>query len=486
MSEINYTITSGDINNYSMIRESLLAPHTQMTEFIVTGLTTMCSFVILDEDDFIEFVLYSRAESVDENQNPSFFVFQWDSKTSHLTPYKFAEFAKLNFGDKLNIKFTDSDLLSFYAKCRIAIKNMSYRMKLVLGMTDVEFTQRTYYFVYGQLDNEIELTTDDYLEIDGVKYYSKNKYETPMTTLQLLINIETGRTLLQDGFEIYFNHIRRLMMHRFDKTFMVTDATMNIIKMTRFATVDENTKTIRFHSTLADSKYSIESERMFLVESKKARETDTIDDKDFIKLVIGFDSFTAGIPYDRKVIGKYTINKNDNITILTILREMLPELTILIYDDGIQMRHNDVFAIIGISEKFSKVTGFIVDYTMYMRNTIELPTKSYFNLTPVLYLASNIGSVVHTYKNKNCVNRRILMRINNFFNQDFPIICYNSEFSSTITSNSLSDVWFQLVDANFQPIQLLAPMYLTAIAIPIPDRTLKYVPIPLTYSEPNE
>jgi len=122
MSEINYTITSGDINNYSMIRESLLAPHTQMTEFIVTGLTTMCSFVILDEDDFIEFVLYSRAESVDENQNPSFFVFQWDSKTSHLTPYKFAEFVKLNCKKKLNIKLTDGDLFSFYRKVWMKIR----------------------------------------------------------------------------------------------------------------------------------------------------------------------------------------------------------------------------------------------------------------------------------------------------------------------------------------------------------------------------
>ena len=57
MSEINYTITSGDINNYSMIRDSLLAPHTQMTEFFVMGLTNMFSFVIFDKDDFIEFVL---------------------------------------------------------------------------------------------------------------------------------------------------------------------------------------------------------------------------------------------------------------------------------------------------------------------------------------------------------------------------------------------------------------------------------------------
>ena len=120
---------------------------------------------------------------------------------------------KVNFGKKFNIKLTDGDLLSFYADHRIAIKNMSYRMKLVLGMIDVEFTQRTYYFVDGHLNHNIELTKDDYLEIDGVKYYSEKKYEIPMTTLQSLINIETGHPLLQDGFEVYFSYRIKLMLH---------------------------------------------------------------------------------------------------------------------------------------------------------------------------------------------------------------------------------------------------------------------------------
>jgi hypothetical protein len=33
-----------------------------------------------------------------------------------------------------------------------------------------------------------------------------------------------------------------------------------------------------------------------------------------------------------------------------------------------------------------------------------------------------------------------------------------------VTSNSLSDVWFQLVDANMKPIKLLSPMYISAFA----------------------
>ena len=477
MTEINYTITSADKNDYTLIRESLIAPPTQMTEFIVTGLTTMCSFVILDRNDFIEFVIYDKKESfLNENRNPSIFRVQWNYETTQLTPYKFAELMNITIGGGLIIKLINTgDLTYFSAACRFAIKDISYGMKLVLGMIDVEYTQRTYYFVDGQLNDEIELTKDDYLEIDGVRYYSKNISDVPMITLQTLINVETGHTLLQDGFEVYFNYYRRLMMHRFDKTFNLTDASVNMIKITGFGTYNDQTAIKKFDPTLTDNKYLIESQRIFFVRNAKERESATIDEKDYIILRIGFDSFSAGIQYDINVPSKYTIDKNDNITILTVLRLMLPMLTITTYDDIIEMTCKDVFAITNISKNLALVTGFVPDWNMHMRNIIELPTKGYFNLTPVLYLTSNIGSVVHTYKNKEYINRRILMRINNYYIQDYPIVCNNCEFSSIIPSNSLSDVVFQLVDANFQPVKLLTPMYLTAIAIPIPDKSLKYV-----------
>ena len=105
------------------------------------------------------------------------------------------------------------------------------------------------------------------------------------------------------------------------------------------------------------------------------------------------------------------------------------------------------------------------------------PAAGSLNLRPVLYLVWNIEAVCHAFKNREYKNRRILMRINNNFIQDFQITSYNHEFSSIIPSNALSDVTFQLVDANFNPVKLLAPMYLMAVAIPIPDRIIKYVPI---------
>ena len=54
------------------------------------------------------------------------------------------------------------------------------------------------------------------------------------------------------------------------------------------------------------------------------------------------------------------------------------------------------------------------------------------------------------------------MRINNSFSANFPIISNNVEFTTYVISNSLSDIWFKLVDANFHSIKLLSPIYISA------------------------
>ena len=61
MSEINYIINSTNPNEYSIIRQSLQAPITELTEFMVTGLTTMCSFVLLDFADYVEFEIFNTS-----------------------------------------------------------------------------------------------------------------------------------------------------------------------------------------------------------------------------------------------------------------------------------------------------------------------------------------------------------------------------------------------------------------------------------------
>ena len=77
--------------------------------------------------------------------------------------------------------------------------------------------------------------------------------------------------------------------------------------------------------------------------------------------------------------------------------------------------------------------------------------------TPILYLLASIGE--KCFINDNA-NRKILMRINNSYSANFPVIANNAEFSTYALSNDFSDITFELVDAEFRPVKLLSPMYL--------------------------
>ena len=505
MSEINYTITSNNASDYSIIRETLIAPPTQMTEFIVTGLTTMCSFVILDRTDYIEFVIYKLDEIPSVISIIKLF---WTRMTSSVDFIMFREIMGQLFGEFLTFEDNPLNLLTFRSNYRFAIKDMSYRMKMVMGMFDVDFSHRKFYFARGRrrgaYKNEryspAKITKSDFIEIgigeldsDGRprvvnKYYSPIEYEFDedfdYEYKERLLN--WLKEMIPDiGMDFYFDNESYLIMRR-EETFIIWGGTQNMQDVLGMNVgIDELE---RIEVIYEDAKYSIESEAIYIMYSNLERFKEEDPDRDSQNFELS-ESDGIRIGYDYKSDGRpgkeeefrvkkwYNVKKGDDILVLAILRETIPDMEFILDTEGIiRMFGRYKFRIIATSKNFSIVTGFHRSHedseeVFYYRP----PAKGYFNLTPVLYLTSNIGSVVHTYKGKECVNRRILMRINNFYIQDFPIVCYNTEFSSIITSNSLSDVWFQLVDANFKPIRLLAPMYLTAIAIPISDRTLKYV-----------
>ena len=81
--------------------------------------------------------------------------------------------------------------------------------------------------------------------------------------------------------------------------------------------------------------------------------------------------------------------------------------------------------------------------------------------TPILYLVSNIGK--SSFRNLNDAMNvpKIILRINNAFSADYPIVVSNADFEVVINSNDLSCAQFTLVDANMHEIKLLSPMYIT-------------------------
>ena len=86
--------------------------------------------------------------------------------------------------------------------------------------------------------------------------------------------------------------------------------------------------------------------------------------------------------------------------------------------------------------------------------------------TPVLYLVSNVGksSFRNLYENLNI--SRIVLRINNSFSANYPIIVTNADFEVDIASCDLCNIQLTLVDANMHEIHLLNPIYIT-IAVKI-------------------
>ena len=101
---------------------------------------------------------------------------------------------------------------------------------------------------------------------------------------------------------------------------------------------------------------------------------------------------------------------------------------------------------------------------------IVCPDVGMYMSTPVLYLASNLGS--NSYKNANSgtTSMRILMRINNSFFAKQPITACNGDYTTVVRSSDLSDVRFTLIDANYHEVKLLSPMYLTVQIESIPDK----------------
>jgi hypothetical protein len=106
-----------------------------------------------------------------------------------------------------------------------------------------------------------------------------------------------------------------------------------------------------------------------------------------------------------------------------------------------------------------------------LHKMILCPDVGFYLSTPVLYLSCNLGS--SSYKNmtnKSFTSMRVLMRLTNSFFAKQPIVNVNGDYTTTIRCSDLSDVRFTLIDANYQEVNLLCPMYLTVQIEAIPDK----------------
>ena len=117
----------------------------------------------------------------------------------------------------------------------------------------------------------------------------------------------------------------------------------------------------------------------------------------------------------------------------------------------------NVSLVLGLYDQVLPITSEHTLIKDNLKHVVQCLSVGNYLSTPILYLLGSIGEKCFI---NDRGNRKILMRINNSYSANFPVIANNAEFSTYALSNDFSDITFELVDANFKPLKLLCPMYL--------------------------
>ena len=119
--------------------------------------------------------------------------------------------------------------------------------------------------------------------------------------------------------------------------------------------------------------------------------------------------------------------------------------------------------ILPLNSSYEGGTPFKVSECEYASGTFSILAQSVGNYlsTPVLYLVSNVGKSSFRNLHENISISRIILRINNSFSANYPIIVTNADFEVDIPSCDLGNVQLTLVDSNMREVHLLNPIYIT-------------------------
>ena len=157
----------------------------------------------------------------------------------------------------------------------------------------------------------------------------------------------------------------------------------------------------------------------------------------------------------------------NSMSLSQLMIELLKDLKIDVSIDNsnrLKFKGENGFQITDASYNVKQITGLYNTEFPISVETAGYSVKSvgFYLSTPILYLISNLGARCFQSKARMLSDQKVVMRINNSFSANFPIISNNVEFTTYVISNSLSDIWFKLVDANFHSIKLLSPIYISA------------------------
>ena len=101
---------------------------------------------------------------------------------------------------------------------------------------------------------------------------------------------------------------------------------------------------------------------------------------------------------------------------------------------------------------------------------LQMKSVGYYLSTPILNLVSNIGDSCFRNNSDDLVNIQscnTVLRLNNSFSPNIPIVASGDGSTSIIPSGYVSGAVFILVDANMRQVDLLNPIYITLTLEPL-------------------
>lgn len=214
---MEYTIASTDENHYNRIRVNLPLPSWKYSNVMITSCVCNCNILVMKKGDYIDFTI--KDHEVSEGQSPIGVAYKL-TITANITDIKSAQtlIATLPSISNLNnvpISFTvnTDERITIYSQYEFTINDMSYNMKLILGMYNkIEFpissTLNNSTYIYNIKSVGYFLSTPIlYLlsNLGGVNYFNlsdeKHKIDASCISMRLLNSFTASMPIIGSNSE---------------------------------------------------------------------------------------------------------------------------------------------------------------------------------------------------------------------------------------------------------------------------------------------
>ena len=447
-----YTLSSTDPKHYNRIQVKL--PVEFASKFVnvcVTSLTSNCNIEVMNEDDYITFLI--------EDETFRVVMTPYSKLTTASLPYILQDIFNNN---NINITASVSNLDTLILTCekQFSIIDMSYNMKLITGFYSLKSSEYpiksvAYQEEYSVIDRDnkpltnfsaydLNIKTNDTRPIQytltppdaygfNIQYKSENE-EIARVENGLILGVTSGECVIN----IEVRNPDTLLTSAPDFTENITVRVVDGIKTTiNNVSVPDN---IILYTNETTTIYPVIDpvNADFYIDSWES------DYPEVVSVVNGFISASSV----GTAIITYRINNNTEEETQTIEKQI-----------------------------FIRVKSPIEVRTVYKVNS---PAVGYMLSTPILYLLTSVGAPVffnemHNEDKMQCGT--ISMVLNNSYSSSFPIVAQQHEIITRTPLNFTSNINFWLVDANMREIKLLNPLYITVRVEP-EDDTNNQVSVP--------